>query len=229
MLNKQLSYRLSRGDYEFRVPLLKQFFYSFERSLGNFFFKRYPPNLDGLRLLNLGCGPVTYDNWINADDYAFKRSIREKRFAPDWRLDITQSWKCEDNYWDGIFTQHVLEHVTYSKAIFVLQECFRTLKPDCWIRISVPSVKVYIDYYEGRIKNDYFEQFPNKALAISFLTQMHLHRSTWDGELMTQLLLDLGFEDAKEVPFGEGTDKRLIKDQDVKKAESLYVEARKQK
>jgi predicted SAM-dependent methyltransferase len=219
--------RLREGEYEVKVTLVKQVFYSLERSLGNLLFKRYPPQGQLPRLLNLGCGPVTYEGWINADEYAFKRSLREKEFQPDWRLDITNPWKCENDYWDGIFTQHVLEHVTYSEVVFVLEECFRTLKPGCWIRISVPGLRRYVDFYEGRNTDSFFAQFPHKALAISFLTQMHFHKSAWDGDLMTSLLAEIGFQNAREVNFGTGTDQRLIKDQDVKAEESLYVEAQK--
>jgi hypothetical protein len=30
---------------------------------------------------------------------------------PEWVMDATKPWKCPDNYWDGIFTEHVLEHL----------------------------------------------------------------------------------------------------------------------
>jgi predicted SAM-dependent methyltransferase len=219
--------QLRKGEFEVKVSLVKQFFYWLERTSGNLLFRRFPPQGQYPRLLNLGCGPVTYEGWINADEYAFKRTLREKRFRPDWRLDITRPWKCENNYWDGIFSQHVIEHVTYSDAVFVLQECFRTLKPGSWIRVSVPSIKRYVEFYEGRNSAGFFSQFPYKALAISFLTQMHFHKSAWDGELMKRVLVEIGFENAHEVNYGEGTDKKLIKDQDVKAEESLYVEAQK--
>jgi len=219
--------QLRKGEYEVKISPLKQVFYSLERSLGNALFRKNPPSSPIPRLLNLGCGPVTYEGWINADEYAFKRALRENQFQPDWRLDITRPWKCEDNYWDGIFTQHVLEHVTYSEAVFALEECFRTLKPGCWIRISVPGIRKYVDFYEGRKADGFFSQFPQKALAISFFTQMHYHKSAWDGELMSALLAEIGFRNVREVGFREGTDARLIMDQEVKAEESLYVEAQK--
>ena len=219
--------RLRKGEFEVRPSLVMQIFYALERFLGNALFRKYPPSTQQPRLLNLGCGPVTYEGWINADEYAFKRTLRESRFRPEWRLDITRPWKCEDNYWDGIFTQHVLEHVTYSEAVFVLEECLRTLKPGCWIRISIPGIRKYVDFYEGRNSDSFFSQFPRRALAISFFTQMHFHKSAWDGELMTSVLGEIGFRNAREVEYGRGTDTRLIKDQDVKAEESLYVEAQK--
>lgn len=219
---------LKNGVYEASLSIPKQSYYAIERFLGNALFKRYPPQTQTPKLLNLGCGPVIYEGWINADEYAFKRALMQKQFKPDWRLDITSPWKCADNYWDGIFTQHVIEHVTYSDAVRVLEECYRTLKPGAWLRISVPGIRRYIDYYEGRgNESDFFSQFPHKALAISFFTQMHFHKSAWDGELMTELLTDIGYRNAREVSHGDGTDPRLIKDQDIKADESLFVEAQK--
>lgn len=219
--------RLASGEFEYSVPLRKQLFYAAERSIGNLLFRRAPPDSPEPRLLNLGCGPLIYEGWVNADDFGFKRWLREPQFRPEWRLDITQPWKCEDGYWDGVFTQHVLEHITYSQVTFVFEECFRTLKPGAWLRVSVPGIAKYMDFYTGREVTPFFMQFPFRALAISFFTQMHLHKSAWDGELMTSLLGEIGFESVKEVGIGEGTDPRLLKDQDVKAPESLYVEARK--
>jgi hypothetical protein len=41
------------------------------------------------------------------------------------------------------------------------------------------------------------------------------------------MLRDVGFINVKEVSFGEGTDERIIKDNDNRKWESLYMEAQK--
>lgn len=223
--------RLANREFEHSVSLPKQIFYAVERGVGNLAFRRAPPDGPGPRLLNLGCGPLNYQGWVNADDFAFKRWLCESQFRPQWRLDITHRWKCKDSHWDGIFTQHVLEHITYSQATFVLEECFRTLKPGAWLRISVPGIARYVDFYTGREANPFFKRFPFRALAISFFTQMHQHKSAWDGELMTSLLRDIGFESVREVRVGEGTDPRLLRDQEKgqeeKAAESLYVEAKK--
>jgi len=222
-----LKAKLAGKEFESDIPVLKNMFYQFERAIGNRFFKSPPPPGLSPNLLNLGCGPVLYDGWANADEYAFKRALRDKAFRPNWRLDITRPWHCPDNFWDGIFTQHVIEHVPYSAAAFVLSECFRTLKPGAWLRVSVPGLKKYIDYYEGRTSDPFFRDFTHRALAISFLTQMHLHKSVWDGDLMVALLNETGFVKVREVEHGAGTDTRLIKDQNEKASESLYVEAMK--
>ena len=61
-------------------------------------------------------------------------------------MDATKPWKCPDNYWDGIFTEHVLEHLSYKDAIFAIGECYRPLKPGAWLRISVPDIDKFIRF-----------------------------------------------------------------------------------
>lgn len=213
--------------YESHVSIIKELYYRIERWLGNFFFRRAPPKNSDIKLLNLGCGPLRYPGFCNADDYAFKRSLVDPNYRPDWRLDITKSWKCDNDYWHGIFSQHVVEHLTYSEAIFMFRECLRTLVPGAWLRVSVPSLNKYIDYYNNADVSDEFKKFPCKALAFSFFSQMHFHKSIWDNELIIRVLTDTGYCNVKEAVYMQGSDVRLLKDQECKAWESLYVEAQK--
>jgi predicted SAM-dependent methyltransferase len=222
-----LTDRLGAREFEFSLSAAQSSYYWLERTLGNALFRRPPPDVGATRLLNLGCGPHIFPGWVNADDYAFKRGLREPAFRPNWRLDITRPWRCPDNHWDGVFTEHVLEHVSYSQAIFLLREIRRTLKPGAWLRISVPDLRAYVDFYDGKVSTPEFGQFPHPAVGVSFLTQMHMHRSVWDEDLIVRSLIELSFLDAKAVPFGAGTDERLLRDDPDKVHESLYVEARK--
>jgi predicted SAM-dependent methyltransferase len=222
-----LTERLGAGEFEFGLSVAQATFYRLERALGDAFFRRPPPPVAEPCFLNLGCGPHIFEGWVNADDYAFKRGLREQAFRPNWRLDITRPWNCPADHWDGVFTEHVLEHVSYSEAIFVMRECLRTLKPGAWLRISVPDVRTYVELYEGRLSRPEFAPIPHPAVGISFLTQMHMHRSAWDADLMTRVLTEIGFADARSASFGQGADPRLVRDDADKVHESLYVEARK--
>ncbi|MGE0485915.1 MAG: methyltransferase domain-containing protein [Gammaproteobacteria bacterium] len=219
--------QLREGAHETKTLFSKEIFYRLEREIGHRFFRREPPERGSPRLLNLGAGPLYYKDWINADDFAFKRSIRERAFSPDWRLDITRPWKCRNDFWDGIFSQHVIEHVSYADAVHVLEECHRTMKPGAWLRVSVPDARIFAAGYLQQAPSIAGYAFLKPALALSFLTQMHYHKSTWDADLMCALLEEIGFESVREVVFGAGSDPRLVMDQDAKREESLYVEARK--
>lgn len=219
--------RLQSGEFELDLSTAQSLFYSIERSAAHRLMRRSPPEVRRPALLNLGCGPHVFDGWVNADDYSPKRRLRDPSFRPNWALDITRPWKCPDDHWDGIFTEHVLEHVSYSQAVHVFRESLRTLKPDAWIRISVPDLRRYVDFYVGSGHDRSLGDFPHPALAMSFLTQMHLHRSAWDGDLLTRVLREAGFADAQVAAFGWGADPRLVRDDPDKMHESLYVDARK--
>lgn len=219
--------QLRAGQFEFSLSMAQMVYYRLERELGHALLRRPPPHLAGPALLNLGCGPHIFPGWVNADDYALKRRLRERAFRPNWNLDISRPWLCPENHWDGVFTEHVLEHVTYSEAIRVLSECLRTLRPGAWIRISVPDLERYVKWYRGEAPGNAVETFPHPAVGLSFLTQMHMHTSTWDADLMVKVLTELGFTDASRRSFREGADDRLVRDDPDKAHESLYVEARK--
>jgi predicted SAM-dependent methyltransferase len=225
--HSNLTSELLAGAHEHAGHALKSLYYALERRVGHLLLRRAPPRAGDERLLNLGCGPLKYQGWINADEYALKRLLRQRDFRPDWRLDVSRPWKCPDDFWDGIFTQHVIEHLSYSAAARALRECFRTLKPGAWIRVSVPNLRAYVDYYEGRGPAPCGFEPPARVLALSYLSQMHGHASLWDAELLKAMLDGLGFVACRETGFGQGSDPRLVKDQPEKQAESLYVEARK--
>lgn len=218
---------LETGRYDYRVGLGARFYYALERAVGQTLLRRRPPRASGERLLNLGCGPHIFEGWVNADDYAFKKRLQNRRFRPNWSLDISKPWLCDDGEWDGIFTESVIEYFEYTVAIAVLRECLRTLKPGAWLRISAPDLKRYTAYYRGEIPTEGFPPFPHPALGVAYLTQKPFHVSTWDAGLMTGLLREIGFIDAREVGFREGSDPRLARDDPDKRFESVYVEARK--
>ena len=196
---------------------------------GRLLFQRVPPKI-GLpeRLLNLGCGKTRFSNFVNADFFSFGLRPKARRGKPDWMLDLRYTLPCADNYWDGIFMEHTLEHLCPRDALRLLTEINRVLKKDCWVRLSVPDLRKYVEYYLFPSKSHgEFKKWGTGAEALRALTQNWTHRSTWDCHLLTNMLRDVGFINVKEVSFGEGTDERIIKDNDNRKWESLYMEAQK--
>ena len=203
-------------------PAWKAVVYDIERAIGHTFFRRRPPDRGTPRLLNLGCDSTKFYGWVNADHYRFIALIRQRHLRFDWMLDAEKPWSCADDYWDGIFTDHVLEHLSYQGVTVALHEAHRTLKPGAWIRISVPNLERYI-----RCEGSQFAHFIDPAEAVSHLAQNHNHRSLWTPSLMQRLLLGLNYADVREVEFGEGSDPRLLRDATERQELSFYVEARK--
>jgi hypothetical protein len=186
-----------------------------EGFFGALLFRRSPRSQK--RLLNLGCGVTRFEEFVNADFYRFTDIIRRKSNLPDWMLDAGKNWKCSENFWEGIYTEHTLEHLDYSEVIVCLKECFRTLQPGAWFRIILPGLKTTLQ--SGSL--------PFNAMTVGTLTQTHGHISVWDGDLLCALLKEIGFIEVNEVAFKEGRDQRLLVDLEERKFGSFYVEAMK--
>ncbi len=186
-----------------------------EGFFGTLLYRRSPTSQK--RLLNLGCGMTRISGFVNADFYRFTDIIRRKSNLPDWMLDAGKNWKCSEGFWEGIYTEHTLEHLDYSEVIVCLRECFRTLQPGAWLRIILPGLKSALQ----------LGSLSFAAISVGALTQTHGHLSVWDGDLLCSLLREIGFIEVKEVDFKEGRDQRLLVDLEERKLRSFYVEAMK--
>ena len=213
---------------KYRYSLMKMIRFNLISFYGRIFLNRKPMDIIGdLNLLHLGCGNNKFAGWINADFYQGFKFWKKYPNKPDWMLDLRYPLSCDNDYWDGIFAEHVLEHLFPLQVLNLLKETLRTLKPRCWLRVSVPDLKKYVDYYCGKLFHEKFKQWPTGAEAVWSLTQNWGHYSVWDSKLLGRFLWEAGFINIRDVRFGEGTDKRIIKDNKVRKWESLYMEAQK--
>jgi predicted SAM-dependent methyltransferase len=203
---------------------------SFElRSLYGRTFLSKKPNLktNDKNLLNLGCGFTKFDGWVNADFFSGIRFWKKVCSHPDWMLDLRFPLKCDDNVWDGVFSEHTIEHLYPNQVLSLLKELHRTMKPGAWLRITVPNLEKYIRYYNGENVDSEFTQWHTGCEAIRTLTQDFGHISLWDSDLLSKFLKISGFENIQEVSFRQGTDKSLLKDKEARQWETLYMEAKK--
>lgn len=187
---------------------------------------------DGENYLHLGCGPNAVEGMVNADFFGPLRFWRSKRTL-EWRLDLRYPLNCRDAVLDGVFTEHTLEHLYPDEAARLLGELFRVMKPGALIRVTVPDLEKYVDFYTGQLDADeaalFRTKFPTGAAAIRSLSQNYLHRALWDFEELKRYLEQAGFRDVQRKKFGECSDSRLCADLKDRAWETLYVEARKTK
>jgi predicted SAM-dependent methyltransferase len=198
-------------------------------SIGRLFFQKKPPKISEHNFLNLGCGDSYFNGWVNAD---FFRVRFWKVPKNGWSLDLRYPFKCKDNYWDGVFTEHTLEHLHPLDDYNLFKELFRTLKPGSWLRICVPGLEQSLkEFYNDNLKEYHLKGklYETKAEAIWSLTQNWGHLSVWNADLMKKLLTEVGFINVNEVSFRIGTDSKLLMDMEERKFESLYIEAQKPK
>lgn len=195
----------------------------------HFFRKRKLPTIKSeLKLLHIGCGfHPNFPDWVNADFFCGFQLKNNNLSSPDWMIDLRYPLICPDNFWDGVFTEHTLEHLYPDQVFNLLQEIHRTMRSQAWLRITVPDLQKYVDYYERRIVNPVFSRWPTGCEAIHSLTQNHRHLSVWDEQLLARFLKNAGFINIQKVAFQEGNDRRICLDQAVRQDETLYMEAQK--
>jgi len=183
-------------------------------------------------LIDFGCGNNIKQGWINADFFQLPnikfRRKKVKRRKLDFELDLRYPIGLPENHADGIYSGHTLEHLYPRQAVNFLTEVYRILKPGAWLRINVPDLACFVEFYKGIIPAEEFKVYNSGCEAICELTQDSGHHSVWDEQLLSSMLKNIGFTGIKRVEFGvEGTDKRLIKEEEIRKWSTLVVEAQK--
>lgn len=161
---------------------------------------------------------------INADFFShlkpYKKYTTQK---PQWQLDFLYPFNCKDNAFDGIFSEHVLEHFYIDDARRLLFECKRVLKSGGTLRIAVPSLEYAVAKYEELKSNG--DRLASEV--IRKLTQEYLHLSVWDYNRLEYELESLDFVDIKKCEYKCGRDKNLLFDLESRRVGNLYVEASK--
>lgn len=212
---------------EYKVKIKGLVIFELKSFIGRLFLNSKPKLNSNENYLNLGCGNNVISGYINADFF----QILNKVFKTQWQLDLRYKLNCKNNIFDGIFSEHTLEHLYPSQVARLLSELYRILKPDAYIRITVPDIEKYIDFYNGNIQNidikEFNDKFKTGCEAIRNTTQNYFHISTWDFVELKRYLSEAGFRNIQKMKFNESNDDKLRIDKKERAWETLYVEAQK--
>jgi len=174
--------------------------------------------------LNIGCGSVKPQGWINIDYslgarlsrvpfYSFINR-RLKLFDLDptgspWNWDgvlirnLTKKFPWSDGSVDVVYASHIIEHFSKQDGLRLIKECHRVLKKNGIIRIIVPDLKVLIDRYnKGNLRSDDFVEsldvlYHSRGSRIKdFLVSFMQfpHKCMYDTPTMIAVLESIGFE-----------------------------------
>jgi predicted SAM-dependent methyltransferase len=169
---------------------------------------------DGFKKLHLGCGQNIIDGWLNTDYYP--------RHADIMHLDATQAFPLPSDSFDYIFSEHMIEHITYWGGLSMLKESARVLKPGGKIRISTPDLKFLIELYaepKTQLQNDYIawatESFTKTAdkldtIVINNFVRDWGHQFIYDSKTLTRSLEMAGFAEIECFDINQSNDKALI-------------------
>jgi predicted SAM-dependent methyltransferase len=170
-----------------------------------------------VRKLQLGTGSNILEGWLNTDIYD------EKRTNEVVYLDARKPFPLPDASFDLVFTEHMLEHISYREALRCLTECCRVLKPGGRIRVATPSLENLIRLYEAQ-PTDLHRRYVRWSVD-SFIEEAdaHLpgfvvnnflrdwgHRFVFDEGTLRHAFQVVGFVDVEEKSVGESSDPELV-------------------
>ena len=205
--------------------------------------------------LNLGCGGVTPDGYINIDCspnallskfpfYNFikfilykLRLISDGAYKANWssnvrycNLDKTFP-KLPTSSCSVIYTSHFLEHIEKESAIRLLANCYEALSNNGILRIAVPDLyseaKSYIWEYEESLKYNKtdFKSGENFIRLMVSRKPRHAHKWMYDFLLLRDILGELGYVNIQQMDFCESTISDIALLEHRK--DSLFVECKK--
>lgn len=192
--------------------------------------------------INIGCGLSGIGGWHNLDNsptITMSRipGIRRLLKTPAWpkdvrRYDVRKGLPFSAGTVRYIYSSHTFEHFTYAESVAIAKECFRVLEPGGILRIAVPDLELIVREYLADA---------SPAAAQNFLSRLSLHHSVqdlihpgsnhsqmFDGKALVHMLREGGFQDAAVSSFRQSAIPEIEQiELEVRRRESLYVEARK--
>jgi predicted SAM-dependent methyltransferase len=169
-----------------------------------------------VRKLQLGAGGNVREGWLNTDIHDFKRT-GEVVF-----MDAREPFPLPDASFDLVYSEHMLEHLTYADGQRCLRDCLRVTRPGGRIRVATPALEQLIRLYDADLDDvqrryvrwsidtfvgDTGAYLPGFVLN-NFLRDWG-HQFVYDRDTLRHALETAGFVDVEELPVGESGDPRL--------------------
>lgn len=167
-----------------------------------------------IRKLHLGCGYNELEGWLNTDLKPTSDKIAH--------LNATLPFPFSDGQFDYVFSEHMIEHITYPQGSRMLAECFRVLRPGGKIRVSTPDLQFVIDLHRED-RNDLQERYlrfateryldsppsAESAFVINHFVRAWHHEFIYDKKTLRMSLGNAGFTDLQECGLNESEDEAL--------------------
>lgn len=174
------------------------------------------------KYLDVGCAGNVHDNFVNLD-YTWSPQI-------DICWDITKTLPFKERSFEGIYTEHCLEHITLAQCRFVLKEFFRIAEENAVVRIVVPDGELYFDIYTRKKNGEliympYEEGYISPMARVNGIFRNHGHKFIYDFYTLKNLLEEAGFQNITKRTYKIGSNPDLLLDSKEREMESLYCEA----
>ena len=163
----------------------------------------------GKKRLQIGAGPTLLEGWLSTD-------IAPRSEAVVF-LDATRPFPFESGVFDYIYSEHMIEHISWDDGLSMLRECKRVLKPGGTVRIATPDLEVLLGLYTGKYASPAGDKYI-RWITDTFLEQVRVyepsfvinnafrnwgHQFLYDGRLMEMAMREAGLTNITRLRPGE--------------------------
>jgi predicted SAM-dependent methyltransferase len=184
-----------------------------------------------VRKLHLGAGEHPRPGWLNTDLHDYGRP-EELVY-----LDARRPFPLPDASFDFVFSEHMLEHLSYAEGLQCLRECLRVLRPGGRIRIATPSLDRLAQLYGSELTDvqrrylrwavDSFvpeTDAPLPGFVVNNFMRAWGHRFVYDRDTLRHALEAAGFVDVEDGRVGE-LEQHLQNEPEFNEYETIVLEA----
>lgn len=171
--------------------------------------------------LNLGCGDVPLEGWVNIDLESDKADLKH---------DLTRPLPYEDGSVDFVYSEHFIEHLTAEEGLSLLKECRRVLKPGGVLRVATPDLGyVMLRYFlfwkrQSWLKKYGYQWIKTKAEMINISFREWGHQYLYNREELRRRLTEAGFVKVYRKKRGRSKYPEL-RGRETRKESNLVMEA----
>jgi predicted SAM-dependent methyltransferase len=163
-----------------------------------------------IRKLQLGAGGNEALGWLNSDIEPTAKEIY---------LDATKRYPFPDGTFQYVFSEHVIEHVSWEAGVAMLKECYRVLAMGGKVRIITPNLKKFMQlmthgadsegqrFIAAKLRFHGWPDTPvNEAYILNRQVREWGHQFLYDAATLRKSLELAGFKQISEYRVDEKTD-----------------------
>jgi SAM-dependent methyltransferase len=198
------------------------------RSLEEKYFRKHTSHIipnymknNDVKRLQIGGGNNVLDGWLNVNIYCGDRVNGPESFKQAY-MDATKTFPFAEETFQYIFSEHMIEHISYKEADFMISECNRVMKKGGRIRICTPGYDNLVNILTNNSREDaerYFKKLvhgsfgsdipTDPSYAINYMFFNYGHRFIHSKASLSYLLKKHGFSDIEFFKAQQSNDPEL--------------------